>query len=76
MRWNHDIINNKHIFELKPLKQNLSAHEEIQMGHLWLTTSVLKRFTLNQHVATVHKGITPLKCEVCDYRSSRKDHLK
>ena len=69
-------INNKHIFKLESLKQNFLVHEEIQMWHLCLTTSVLERFTLNQHVTTVHKGNKPLKCEVCHYKSSRKGHLK
>ena len=36
----------------------------------------LKKGDLNKHVASVHKGKKPFKCDICDYRSSEKGHIK
>ena len=31
---------------------------------------------MNKHVESVHEGKKPFKCDICDYSSSQKGHLK
>ena len=35
-----------------------------------VTSVFLEKGNLNKHVASVHEGNKPFKCEVCDYRSA------
>ena len=36
----------------------------------------LKKGDLNKHVASVHKGKKPFKCDICDYSCSQKQQMK
>ena len=36
----------------------------------------LKKGDLNKHVASVHKGKKPFKCDICDYRYPVKTKMK
>ena len=47
---------------------------DIEMWVLWYRFS--QKNDLNQHVAAVHEGNNPFKCEVCEYSSSQKGDLK
>ena len=31
--------------------------------------------TLDKHIASIHEGIKPFKCGLCEYSSANKDHL-
>ena len=39
-------------------------------------SKVAQKGSMNDHVASVHEGVKPFKCDICQYSCSEKDSMK
>ena len=51
-------------------------HEKKENAKCPICEMFVRVRTLKKHMVSVHEGLKPFQCSICDYNYSRKDHLE